>query len=538
MQGNDPFSDDVKKNLSQNDRSVEISLITLERAQKLDLLIHLISNLSQTLVICGAHGIGKTSLLDELRLRSRDVWPIATINATAKFSFESFLNKLSKAIKQNYKDYGSEEIASTLAELDKKNQKIVIVIDDAGLLVPGLVTSLIEYAESCASVRLVFALTHDELHIKSSSDHIIDDCHFIEIPPLTEKQCGVFLQNMSVQPKSVVSFNAINDRLIEKLYRETHGIPGKIIAELPRLSNYSSPSGGVWGSVLIATIVLTAIVFILIDNGYFILDEKTPNQSVLFEKPELIEILPPVIYSEIKDTRAGKGKIKEDRANELLFKEKNVKNVATNFSDQSLSVIAIKDREGEEDLNKETKNNAFKLSNNANAAEKKKAVNVSEQNNNAVKMEKKPLLTELINVLPVTEKNKGLVVESNFKKPDEKKAQAVSQKRIVIPSSEPIVVIEDKGNKWLLGQPSKNYTIQIMVLSKKISALAFLKNNKELMSQLKLIHVDSSGQKKYVLLYGSFKNAELARRNMKALPVKYRKSWLRRLRDLQKEITQ
>lgn len=43
------------------------SMITAERAQKFDLLIHLIVNFRRPLIVCGPEGIGKSTLLNVLR---------------------------------------------------------------------------------------------------------------------------------------------------------------------------------------------------------------------------------------------------------------------------------------------------------------------------------------------------------------------------------------------------------------------------------------------------------------------------------------
>jgi DamX protein len=109
------------------------------------------------------------------------------------------------------------------------------MIDDAGRLAPGLINKLIDYAADHPVLRVIFVLTHDELYVKNGSDAAIDDCHLIEIPPLSEKQCGVFLQYLAAKPRSRLAFNAINDDMIEALYHETHGLPGRIISELPGL---------------------------------------------------------------------------------------------------------------------------------------------------------------------------------------------------------------------------------------------------------------------------------------------------------------
>jgi len=139
MQDNESSAYYVKKNeVSQPRRVSESSLITLERSQKLDLLIHLISNLRQSLVICGPNGIGKTTLLDELEVRKQDLWSMVTIQASSNLSLESIQDGLFRFLKEKDAEYKNQELESILSELDKQNHKIVVIIDDAGKLIPGL----------------------------------------------------------------------------------------------------------------------------------------------------------------------------------------------------------------------------------------------------------------------------------------------------------------------------------------------------------------------------------------------------------------
>ena len=58
------------------------------------------------------------------------------------------------------------------------------------------------YAAKNPVLRVVFVLTHDDLDVKITSDSAIDDCHLIEIPSLSEKQCGDFLQYLATKPHS------------------------------------------------------------------------------------------------------------------------------------------------------------------------------------------------------------------------------------------------------------------------------------------------------------------------------------------------
>ena len=94
MQGNETLAAHIKKKQVSPVSVIESSLITIERSQKLDLLIHLISNLRQSLVICGPYGIGKTTLLDELEVRKKELWSMLKIQASSNLSLESIQDKL------------------------------------------------------------------------------------------------------------------------------------------------------------------------------------------------------------------------------------------------------------------------------------------------------------------------------------------------------------------------------------------------------------------------------------------------------------
>jgi septal ring-binding cell division protein DamX len=53
---------------------------------------------------------------------------------------------------------------------------------------------------------------------------------------------------------------------------------------------------------------------------------------------------------------------------------------------------------------------------------------------------------------------------------------------------------------------------------------------------LKTLQINKGGKTKFVIIYGSFANADLARKSMRTLPSKYRKSWVRAFDALKQEI--
>jgi DamX protein len=211
----------------------EVALLSSERAQKLDLLIHLVTNLSESLVVCGPSGIGKTTLLNELKKCDKGILPILSMDASPHLSLEGFQEQLARLLlKQLNLKTEDKSISTILTELGRKNRKVVVIIDNAGQLVAGLMGTLVDYATNHHELRLIFSLNHDELHVVKEFDPRIEECHFVDIPPLTEEQCGLFLRELSNRSELDFPLDTINSQLIEKIYKKTHGIPGKVISEV------------------------------------------------------------------------------------------------------------------------------------------------------------------------------------------------------------------------------------------------------------------------------------------------------------------
>lgn len=240
--------------------SISQNLITRERAGKLELLIHLLSNLTQSLVVCGPEGIGKTTLLDSLQEYQPGSWYYCYIQGHANLSFEEVLKHISRCLYSEGKNpLSPAQLLAVYGQVQMQNRKIILMIDDAGSLVPGLITSIMQYAEANAVIRALFVLTHDELFLVNRSDRAIENCHFIELPPLTFAQCGEFLQSIASKPKAPVALGDITDEMIERIYRESRGIPGKILAELPVLTR---PKKGGNSFSWLLTLVLLLVMLI------------------------------------------------------------------------------------------------------------------------------------------------------------------------------------------------------------------------------------------------------------------------------------
>ena len=536
--------------------SSEASLITLERSQKLDLLIHLITNLKQSLVVCGSSGIGKTTMLDELKTRKKDDWFVIDIQATANLSLESFQHQLFRFLILNYSEYDGQELSVTLAILAKENKKVVVIMDDSSLLVPNLISTLIQYATTNECLRIIFSLTHDDLEIKKTTDQLIDECHYIDIPPLTEKQCGIFLRNQSVQRDVAVSLSEVNESLVRRIYHETHGVPGKIISELPMLSRKTKQADYKWmgAIVFIAAMVTGGIGYLIFDeddskkNVSKVVEGKI-NYQVASKNERKFKISPQVISSVNKDNSIHKVKLDEEIEMLDLKNKAQKKDIPIIFSNKNNLGAERKSKNLFEDFG----NNKLELS--------KNDVEIKLPKEN----KKIPIVVSSTKIDKRIGNTKAKVEPQqldNDNKPLEKveKINVVNRK---IKKSEPIVrpvsdqknkkgnpVIEfDKGKKiekkiksnakkddraWILKQPKDFYTMQLMVLSSRDSAVKFLKKNKKLKDKLKFFKL--SGKSKYVVLYGSFKDAQKLYKEMEPLPEIFKKAWVRKFSKIQKTI--
>ena len=248
MLDNDEFTYSYQKRPgpAMDNRQSERALITVDRSQKLDLLIHLLTNLQQSLIVCGPEGIGKTTLLKTFENGHKDIWPICFVQGSSALSFESVVSQFSRFLNLSN---SSVNFDLTALRAFCSKQKVVLIIDDAGDLMPGLLGELMDFADSLSGLRLVFALNNDALQARTASESAINDCHFIEVPPLNQRQCLEYLQNLSAQPNSPISFAAVTDALVESMYRKTLGVPGRILAEFPKLKQAKGPQTskvGLW----------------------------------------------------------------------------------------------------------------------------------------------------------------------------------------------------------------------------------------------------------------------------------------------------
>jgi len=218
-----------------------------------ELLQHLATNLQQPIVVCGPTGIGKSSLLASWQAQQPRVCRFCLLNCTVELKLEAVLD----AIDQTLKPTGH-----SVADEVGTGKKLVLILDDAGELNSGLAHEIIEFAANKPLLSVVFVLSHDELYVKNLTDNVMDCCYLIEIPPLTEQQCGELVGSLVTKRRRGWSTPVVDDRYIADVYRQTHGIPGRVVALFPAI-NPPKQFDHSWWQLGAAIILLVAITLAL-----------------------------------------------------------------------------------------------------------------------------------------------------------------------------------------------------------------------------------------------------------------------------------
>jgi len=314
---NNLFSAPTNRRSFDNEGLDILPLITKERMQKFELLLHLIPNLKQHIVLSGATGIGKTLLLDMLYDIDSETWQCCFVQGNAELSFEMIETKLTQAMLRNQ----YESLDSAFHDFKEQHKKIVLIIDDAGLLVSGLMTTLIEYAASQSALKLIFSLSHEAQSTHHKTDKALEHCYLLEMPALNKRQCGYFLRHLAAKPRTYTTL-PIDDKLLEKIYHETHGVPGRIIATFSKLSSKNQHTQTKWIPVFVGFGVLAVAIAINQGLRYF-KDEQIENAPVSIVKPiekiELIEEKVSVSHAEKVPTAPIEPQVKND--NDIIIPE-------------------------------------------------------------------------------------------------------------------------------------------------------------------------------------------------------------------------
>lgn len=516
------YSYQKRPKVTGNAKQAERALISVDRSQKLDLLVHLLTNLEQSLIVCGPDGIGKTTLLRIFAENHNDVWPICMLPGSGAVSFESVVAALSRSL--NLSNASVNFDLSSLRAFCNK-QKVVLIIDDAGELMPGLIGELIDFANSLAGLRLILAMNNDELQDKSASDTAIEECHFIELPPLNQQQCREYLQNLSAQPGSPLSFSAITDALVEDMYLHTHGVPGKLVAELPKFKEYQNRRGrqiGLWLGIagVVAAAGFAAKTFMPIELWGGGVSENVAREIPAQLPEEPVVALPPPVLEPAVLTDGGITPATDTLPEAVSEADSSAKADAPEAPAEPS--VAETDGVAENPADKPLENRPVV------SAESLAPGQSTEVETGAPAV---PAETETLQPEVKAEGSKPLEKQPAVEVKPVEKPVAVQKPE---PAKNANAESDSGDNDWIVAQPANNYTVQVMVLSSKASVTRFLRKYADYRDGLKYYAVGKEGQEKYVIIYGSFPTSAEALNSKSYLPGEFNNGMVQRFKQVQR----
>lgn len=219
---------DVAPALSGSTQDIAAYLLSPERAQRFELLMLLISNLGKVLVVSGPDGIGKSTFLGLLKQRAFESWRVVRVAGDGRLRHGDIITQIAEQLAMP--TLSENALAEYLEQLGRHKNLLVLLLDDAGKVAPGVLSALWQFASKYPAFRLVLALRPDEAHLKIATDEsVLGECHYIDIPALTAPKCKTYLRRLATRPPRLLSVEDITPARTRALYRASHGVPGRII---------------------------------------------------------------------------------------------------------------------------------------------------------------------------------------------------------------------------------------------------------------------------------------------------------------------
>jgi DamX protein len=207
------------------------SLISDARAQAFDMLLHLSMNLSQPIVLCGPEGIGKSVFLRLLEKRAESFATVCYLAASPGMSFERVLDEVRHRASQEPQEgpVGAApafDAADLLTAYAKSNRSLLLLLDDAEVLLPGLLNALWQFARLYPALKLIFALRPDEFRRKCGTDALaVGEAFVLEIPALARAESDTYALGLTA---GKAGSESLGEDLLRHVYARTLGVPGLI----------------------------------------------------------------------------------------------------------------------------------------------------------------------------------------------------------------------------------------------------------------------------------------------------------------------
>lgn len=209
-----------------------------ERAQRLNMLQHMVQYSDLLLMMTGERGSGKSALLQRLLQSLSEQWQVCQVYANTMMDAEQLLFQIARGFAvENLPQTSSqlqEQLYQRLASLHERDKVPLLIVDDAHELPQDALEMLFQLADVETSggklVRIIlFCEPQIETMLDSPSIASLRDriTHRLEMPVLNESETAEYIKHrMAVSGFDGTS--PFTPKMIKKIFKASHGLPAKI----------------------------------------------------------------------------------------------------------------------------------------------------------------------------------------------------------------------------------------------------------------------------------------------------------------------
>lgn len=510
---------------------------TLEMAQRLDLIRHLIENSEIVPLIRGPSGIGKSRLASRLQQQSPDNWSVCLFEADASMSPDHLLAYISRCI--DWTERVGDPLLGLVARFESMREKgliPVILVDDAQLLPPtSLITLLRLYERQLAGESLVsvvlFADEQIDMLLSTPQLQIMSpqSIQVIDLPPLNREDATAYMHYL-LQSEGLPADLELEEGRLTKLYREARGVAGPLRQAI--LSSISDTGGShreagdkkpVWLiPVGIPLLLLIGAGLIFQDEINTLFEPQKPIESSVVKIPEpeplaRIEIPEPEAPAKKETPEPVKAVVPQETVFELEEPAAAPKTLV-----MEAPVVSVSE---EEELVVEPV-----------VPEPEELVQTIE----VPLQQLETLKTPIEESIEITSSEKPM--ESISEPVDTLSAEVETPpvKTSAIPEESPPPESQQKPldplrkDEWVLARPATHYTLQLLGVEN-ISALKAFTDRHDLQGKAFFIETQRGGKSWYPLLWGEFPDKQHAIDGMNSLPASLNDKgyWVRPFGEIQ-----
>lgn len=525
--------------------------LTPDLSQRLDLISHLLANTELIPYVQAAEGCGKTRLTHHLAEILDGRYTIFIIEGETAISAKALRSQLAQATgAAPHEVIDDEQLAGQVKALDEQNKTLLILVDDAEHLPAETLSWLTEKITSQADVfisKCVIFSAVDVLALPLSPvllSTLNDSIQTLDIPPVTLDQLPGFVA--SIDPlKSAV----IDESQYAALMKNSSGIIGKILWQLQYLDNSPMPQqepATAAASKMKPLYVVAGILFVSAMVSLLVFQDEI-NLSMSGSKPvteenelEVINLpLPPPVVAvqqnnqqppldneplqpmqeQLPEAEPGQTEMTDAATHQTEIVEpvsqKKPENQALVVEQEPGPATAVAALENEVEENQPVEE----------AVDEKAADNELrlEPDTGSGQSDKSTVVS--------TDTGAAISVEEPAQRPLVKPEPAVNVKQ------QPKQQASIRPIEWIINQPAKSYTLQLLAVSDEKGIKRFIKQHK-FKGNLVILKTKRNGKPWYALLYESYASRDAALNARKNLPKSFKSSsaWPRSILSIRQAI--